>query len=871
MNNSSSVTEISQRIIELATSSQQHSFIITGKFGSGKSRVMSRVAERLASSGYEVFFPPPLTSPETLKYDPFNRILDSITGKNEVRELSGILRDLEALWNGGRKFAILLEGMNLMSDPTRYLFTFLAEKAPSVGMILLGSVDTDRFLWNGDVADFLQTHRVENISSILETKKPVISDFSEFLGSGGYSLDYDLIQDLYRLADGNFRILDYTLKYYRHKNIIDSNGRVNDSLYRSFLIPANIGQFLLRILDEASEGERDIIALLSLCETGLDLHSMATLLKMAMDDLQNYLKNLKSQGLITVNMGTGYFTSYFLKRYAADRISPSILERVALKVSVSSEFKSLPLQSRINILIASRDYEQLSTLIRNEWRSFVRKFTSVYDLRRFAESMLGKFADEETNSILNLVLCNSIYNSDDLEGARSCYEQIRNNSVDQVSTSLTLASIYSALGNHESSVSILETALTSGAIESGARGLAHVSLAEDYFAIDNLSEARKLADAAMKIAREDRNQEIEARAMTVMGSISGYSGDYDSALDLYGKSLAINMKLGIWLQITRNLNNMQAVLEYLGRYTQARDTGLDLIPYTYLTGDRTMRAAALLNTAYVFDILGEALKAAELSVRSLSLSERRANHMQAFRSSLLAYFSSMKMFDFSSSVSHAEKCLELASTLGTKGTREFSLAIRHMARYFGGKVMDAGDEDLLMANYSLDPRDGVQFNFLVSLYFLIRGDLYKAGDAFNRAMDTTSESQEPYLIDVGLALSALNLYFTSDFKALDEIVQKKIESQSEILNCVLLGCSLALERRKKADLRSLWMKGEDFMEKTPSLALGSLPICLLIHNIIQEGNAEDLTVLPLSSLLKKLPPPISSYFRIRIIDRGIST
>ena len=866
----SNISELSERIAREATSSGTSSFIISGRFGSGKSRILESVATSLSSSGYEVFFPPPLTSPETLKYDPFNRILDSITGTNKVRELSEILLDLENLWKSGRKMAIILEGLNLLGDPTRYLFTYLASNTGVSGMILAGSLDTDMFLWNGDVAGFLETHRTEGISRIYETGKPAITDFTGFLESRGYSLDYDLVRDLYRLADGNFRILDYTLRYYKHKGIINASGGVNNSLYRSFLIPANMGQFISLILDEASDAEREIIALLSLCETGLDLRLMASLTGMTADETKQAIETLKSKGLLTLNMGTASFTSYFLKRYASDRLSASVQESAAQRISASAEFVNLPLQSRINILTVSRSYEDLSNLIRNEWRSFVRKFTSVSELRRFSESMMGKFADEETNSILGLVRCNAIYNSDDLEGARSCYEHLGNNNIDRVSTSLTLATIYSALGNHEASVSVLDSLLAKKDLDSGASAMAHIILAENYFSLDQIQRSKEHADAALQLALKDKNHEAEARALTVLGSISGYTGDYEGALGLYEKSLKINMKLGIWLQITRNMNNIQAVLEYLGRYPQAMDTGLALIPYTYLTGDRTMRSAGMLNLAYVMDIIGEAKKARQLAAVSLAISERMSNHMQAFRASLLAYLASMKAFDFDSSVSYAEKCLEITSSLGTRGTKEFSIAIRHMARYFGGKVMDKADEELLTADYSLDPRDGIQFSFLVSLYFMIRGDLYRAGDAFNRALDAATETQEPYFLDAGLALSALNLYFTSDFRGLEKMVEREAESHSAFLRSVLLGCRLVVERRKDGNLRDLWIEGENFMEKSATRAFGSIPLSMLLHNVIQEGGAEELRTLPLQHFLKSIPPPMSSYFRIRIIDRGLS-
>ncbi len=864
------IGEVFETIARDATSPGKNSFIIAGRFGSGKSRILERIADTLSSSGFDVFYPPPLTSPETLKYDPFNRILDAITGSSKVRELSEILMEIEDLWKSGRRVAIILEGINLLGDATRYLYTYMASRAREHGMILAASLDTDISLWNGDVSGFLETHRSEGISWIYEIGKPAISDFMDFLASSGYSLDYDLVSDLYRLADGNFRILDYTLRYYRHKGIIDSRGSVNNSLYRNFLIPANMGQFISLLLGEAPDREREIIALLSLCETGLDMRIMASLTGMSPDETMKVLESLKSKGIITLNMGTASFSSYFLKRYAGDRLPASLLESVTRRISASPEFMNLPLQSRINVLMASRNYDDLAILIRAEWRSFVRKFTSVYDLRRFAESMVGKFADEEVNSIIGLVRCNAIFNSDELEGARSCYENLGNNSIDRVSTSLTLASIHSSLGNHEASVSVLDALLSTQDLDSGAAAIAHFSLAENYFSLDNIQRAREHAEAALKLAVNDKNQEAEARSLTVLGSISGYTGDYEGALDLYKKSLEINRKLGIWLQITRNMNNIQAVLEYLGRYPQARDTGLSLIPYTYLTGDRTLRGAAMLNLAYVMDILGDAKASRELAAVSLAISERMSSHLQAFRASLLAYLSSMKMFDFDSAISHAEKCLEIASSLGTRGTREFSIAIRHLARYFGGKVMEKGDDDLLTANYSLDPRDGIQYNFLVSLYFLIRGDLYRAGDSFNRALDAASESQEPYILDAGLALSALNLYYTTDFKGLEKILEDNVESHSDFLRSVLQGCRLVVERKKDGNLRDLWMNGENFLEKSASKASGSIPLSILLHNMIQEANAEELRTLPLQQFLKSLPPPVSSYFRIRIIDRGLS-
>ncbi len=194
------IREISETIARDATSPGRNSFIIFGGFGSGKSRILERIADTLSSSGFEVFYPPPLTSPETLKYDPFNRILDVITGRSKVRELSEILIDIEDLWKSGRRVAIILEGINLLGDATRYLYTYMAIRSREHGMILAASLDTDISLWNGDVSGFLETHRSEGISRIFEIGKPAISDFMDFLASSGYSLDYDLVSDLYTSA-----------------------------------------------------------------------------------------------------------------------------------------------------------------------------------------------------------------------------------------------------------------------------------------------------------------------------------------------------------------------------------------------------------------------------------------------------------------------------------------------------------------------------------------------------------------------------------------------------------------------------------------------------------------------------------------------
>ncbi len=96
-------------------------------------------------------------------------------------------------------------------------------------------------------------------------------------------------------------------------------------------------------------------------------------------------------------------------------------------------------------------------------------------------------------------------------------------------------------------------------------------------------------------------------------------------------------------------------------------------------------------------------------------------------------------------------------------------------------------------------------------------------------------------------------------------------SKTAFLESVIEGCRLVLLYRNGGNLRDVWIRGEKFSDKVEGKALGLMPLAMLTYYIIQNGNTQELQILPTASLLKKLPSPVSSYFRIRIIDRGINS
>ena len=688
--------------------------MLLGRQGWGQKELLKILAGNLRNWGSEVYEGLTESAQEIEKYEPFNQILDSITKTSKVRELNEILSLMKSHFRGDRRVFLFFSNINLLSDPTRFLLTYFMKSSSEYGISIVCSGATDSESRNGDFENFLDVVTGEELAKVFNLSKPQPEDFRFVLSN--YRFPEDFLNDIYRLSDANFAILDYIIRYYRFRGVIMDNGDIDYRIYRFLLVPTEISQFLGGIIDSLGRTGKLSVALLSFMQITLDPETIGDLLSLSVSDAVEICNELVKMGLVVRLYSKFGMTSKFINPYFKGAIPNEILQEALKLSSKSGSFHLLPVENRIQVLEQSEDYEGISTLVKNEWRTFVRKFTNTQSILNFVQRVQEHIEDAEAKNILSLIRCNAIYNSDDLEKARKCYEICPGYDIDPAGVTLTLASIYQTLGNYSKSVDILETFSSKLPLEDAASGFLKLLIAEASFNLEDYENAENRLKEAIDIAVKSSDDELKARALTLKGNILLIKGDNHGSEECYNESASINRRLGIWLQLSRNLNNLSVLYSSKGRYNEAISILDQLIDNTYLTGDTTLRASAYHSKARIFDILGRREEVADNATKSILTSKIINNSILLLRNKSLLFWHNIRDLSFSSAMEEIRE----ASRLNDKLYSGYFSALGKFMNFLDGVEESFHDSDFTVPEIP-DGMDMFQFSLLSMMIRKIYG------------------------------------------------------------------------------------------------------------------------------------------------------
>ncbi len=688
--------------------------MLLGRQGWGQKELLKILAGNMRNWGSEVYEGLTESAQEIEKYEPFNQILDSITKTSKVRELNEILSLMKSHFRGDRRVFLFFSNINLLSDPTRFLLTYFMKSSSEYGISIVCSGATDSESRNGDFENFLDVVTGEGLAKVFNLSKPQPEDFRFVLSN--YRFPEDFLNDIYRLSDANFAILDYIIRYYRFRGVIMDNGDIDYRIYRFLLVPTEISQFLGGIIDSLSRTGKLSVALLSFMQITLDPETIGDLLSLSVSDAVEICNELVKMGLVVRLYSKFGMTSKFINPYFKGAIPNEILQEALKLSSKSGSFHLLPVENRIQVLEQSGDYEGISTLVKNEWRTFVRKFTNTQSILNFVQRVQEHIEDAEAKNILSLIRCNAIYNSDDLEKTRKCYEICPGYDIDPAGVTLTLASIYQTLGNYSKSVDILETFSSKLPLEDAASGFLKLLIAEASFNLEDYENAENRLKEAIDIAVKSSDDELKARALTLKGNILLIKGDNHGSEECYNESASINRRLGIWLQLSRNLNNLSVLYSSKGRYNEAISILDQLIDNTYLTGDTTLRASAYHSKARIFDILGRREEVADNATKSILTSKIINNSILLLRNKSLLFWHNIRDLSFSSAMEEIRE----ASRLNDKLYSGYFSALGKFMNFLDGVEESFHDSDFTVPEIP-DGMDMFQFSLLSMMIRKIYG------------------------------------------------------------------------------------------------------------------------------------------------------
>ncbi|MEH2331163.1 CHAT domain-containing protein [Nostoc sp.] len=132
-------------------------------------------------------------------------------------------------------------------------------------------------------------------------------------------------------------------------------------------------------------------------------------------------------------------------------------------------------------------------------------------------------------------------------------------------------------------------------------------------------QAIQILQQALIIARELKDQELEATALVGLGFNYDRLGEKQKALDFYNQALPLYRAVGDRAGVVITLNNIGQVYDALGEKQKALDFYNQALPLIRAVGDRYVVATTLNNIGKVYDDLGEKQKALDFFNQALPL------------------------------------------------------------------------------------------------------------------------------------------------------------------------------------------------------------------------------------------------------------
>ncbi len=159
-------------------------------------------------------------------------------------------------------------------------------------------------------------------------------------------------------------------------------------------------------------------------------------------------------------------------------------------------------------------------------------------------------------------------------------------------------------------------------------------------------KARKLLERSLVIFREKQNREGEALALTNLGNVALFEGNFKEAEDHFSKCLATYEETGAILERLDVLNSMGIVKREKGDYLKARELFTEALSRAEELGNPSAISKTLVNLGNTVANLGEYEEAKKLYKRSLDiydkLGERWVKAMILHNLGELAYIQDQK-------------------------------------------------------------------------------------------------------------------------------------------------------------------------------------------------------------------------------------
>jgi tetratricopeptide (TPR) repeat protein len=194
-----------------------------------------------------------------------------------------------------------------------------------------------------------------------------------------------------------------------------------------------------------------------------------------------------------------------------------------------------------------------------------------------------------------------------------------------------------------------------------------------YYCKSEFIKTIEILNAALKLARQNRETKKEANVLSHFGVVYLKTGDKQKSLNFSKKALALYDKLGDNISGTHVTANMANVYFYLSRYKEALDLYNQALKVAVEIGDVTFKSRMLTNIGTVEIIMGEYEKALENYSAALLIAQETMN--KKWQAIILNNIGNIhgSTGKYEKALCYFEQALEISTEIGDKA----GIAIRY--------------------------------------------------------------------------------------------------------------------------------------------------------------------------------------------------
>ena len=261
------------------------------------------------------------------------------------------------------------------------------------------------------------------------------------------------------------------------------------------------------------------------------------------------------------------------------------------------------------------------------------------------------------------------------------------------------------------------------------------------------------------------NKSGEGMALMSLGNLNNNQGNYDAALEYYGRALEISQELEQRIQTARISANMGVVYRRLGQYEEALDRYLSTLEIWEESNNKPALAVMYLNLGGLYYQLDDYDEALSFSERSLALNEE-LGRQQGIADALVNIGDvHLVKGEYDEAFEAFNRSMKMEEEIGDK--EGFASALKNIGWVHVRK--GESEEALSYFNRALDVNREVGNPELTANTLLALGEIYLETDDRDNALTVTQEAEQ-----IASDIAALPLIVDSQ-----ELLSEIFESQGD--------------------------------------------------------------------------------------------